>query len=323
MKIEDAAKEYLRWRQCQGFAKNTVRNDRSGLTLMMDIIGNVDLSELDHDKCMRVFDRLSERRSASSVNALHSGYKAFFRWCRMRRYMGPDQDPLEGVRWRRVAQKERTYVPLHEFPDLLDSAPEPRDRALVSLGLFLFLRASEATSLRVGDVDLDAGTIAVTVHKTGDFDVMPIGPELDRELRAWLTHYAQECGPLQRGWYLVPAKVQSGFGEHKLNPTAPISRPQEVVKRTLTAFGLVNLRWEAMHCLRRSGARALFDELSGSGIDGALEICSAMLHHRSVTMTERYLGITHSRAKRDALVRERGLFPSLGGATVTPIRRVV
>jgi integrase len=323
MRIEDAADEYLRWRQGQGFAKNTVRNDKSGINLMVGVIGNIEMSDLDYEKCMRVFDRLSETRAASSINALHSGYKAFFRWCRMRRYMGPDQDPLEGVRWRKVARKERTYIPLHEFPELLDCAPEPRDRALLALGLFLFLRASEAVSLKVGDVDLDAGTIAITVHKTGDFDIMPISAELDVELRAWLTHYTSECGPLRRDWILVPAKVQSGFGEHRLNPTARISRPQEVVKRTFDQFGLTNLQWEAMHCLRRSGARALFDELSGSGIDGALEICSAMLHHQSVTMTERYLGITHSRAKRDLLVRERGLFPSLASVTVTPIRRVV
>lgn len=317
MRLKDATEIYLRERAAS-YAVNTVRNDRSALSKLEGVLGNVEVSDIDRQSMIRVLSYVRQTRNASSTNTIHGTYSAFFRWCRAERIMPTDQDPLLNVRYLTVQDKQRVRVPLHEFPSLLAVAPDPQHRALTALGLFLFLRASEATSLRISDVDLNEGTINVTVWKTGDSDLMPIPPELDVELRQWLSYYQSECGPLQDNWYLVPAKVQSGWGKHRLNPTRPISRPQEVVGRVLEAHG-VRVPGESMHCLRRSGARALFNELADSGIDGALEMVSAMLHHKSVTMSERYLGITHSRAKRDALIRERGLFPSLSAGNVVAL----
>lgn len=314
MRLEHAMRNYLRERAAS-FAPNTVKNDKAALTRLMVVLGDVDIADIDRQSMIRVLSHVRETRNPSSTNTIHGTYSAFFRWCRAERLMPPDHDPLLNVRYLTVPDKQRVRVPLHEFPALLNAAPDPQHRMLTALGLFLFLRASEAVTLRVKDVDLTEGTIAITVWKTGDSDLMVISPELDVELRRWFRAYQDECGPLQPDWYLVPSKVQAGWGTHRLNPTRLISRPQEVVSRVLEAHG-VKVKGESMHCLRRSGARALFNELADAGIDGALEVVQAMLHHKSVTMTERYLGITHSRAKRDALIREQGLFPSLSAGNV-------
>lgn len=317
MRLKDAIQIYLRERAAT-YAVNTVRNDKSALSKLEGVLGDVEVADIDRQSMIRVLSYVRTTRNASSTNSIHGTYSAFFRWCRAERLMPPDQDPLLNVRYLAVQDKQRQRVPLHDFPTLLEVAPDPQHRMLTALGLFLFLRASEAVSLRISDVDLSEGTINVTIWKTGDSDLMVIPPELDVELRRWFRYYQDECGPLDDNWYLVPAKVQAGWGKHRLNPTRPISRPQEVVGRVLEAHG-VRVPGESMHCLRRSGARALFNELVDGGIDGALEIVQTMLHHKSVVMTERYLGITHSRAKRDALIREQGLFPSLSASNIVAL----
>lgn len=320
MRISDARNEYLHWRLSQGFAKNTVRNDKSAIKLLTDVVGDMHLADLDYQHMMRVFDHMSKTRANSSINQFRANLSSFFQWCRLRKYLAPDHDPLAEQRPRKVGKKRWNRIPVGDFLHFLDHAEEPRQRVMAALGLFLFLRAGEVTSLRIRDVHLDDGTIDVTVWKTKDVDTMQIPLELDRELRRWYTHYQSEVGVLEKDMYLVPARIQAGWGKHRLNPRAAISRPQEVIKPVLTAYG-IDEKWEAFHCLRRSGARALFDELSDRGIDGSLEITAAMLHHASVTMTERYLGITHSRAKRDNLVRGQYLFPSLHADNVIRIDR--
>jgi integrase len=320
--IDQAEREYLQWRMSQGFARATVRNDKSAIKIMRDTLGDsYAIDVIDDRSVTRVLDRASNTRSAASVNMIHSSLSAFFKWCRMRRYMGVDNDPLLGMRYKRVPKKERRRLAIHEFPAFLDAAANPRDRAACSLGLYLFLRSSEVVSLRIRDLDLQAGTIGVTVHKTADYDVMPISRELDRELRTWLSHYQNECGPLNKDWFLVPAKTLVGFGTYKLNPTAKISRPEEVVKKTVGAYGWEDTHWQGFHLLRASGARAWFDELDGQTIDGALKTVQAHLHHSSVTMTERYLGLTADRVKRDRLLKGMDMFPSLKADNVIPMRK--
>lgn len=320
--IEEAEREYVHWRKAQGYARATIRNDRSAIKILRDALGDgYTVAAIDDIAVTRTLERASDTRSPASVNMVQSSLSAFFKWCRLRKYMGIDTDPMLGMRYKRVPKKERRRLAVHEFPAFLNAAADPRDRAACALGLYLFLRSSEVVSLRIRDLDLQAGTIGVTVHKTGDYDVMPISAELDRELRTWLTAYQNECGPLHKDWFLVPAKTQAGFGTHCLNPVAKISRPEEVVKKTVSTYGWEDTHWQGFHLLRASGARAWFDELNEQTIDGALKIVQAHLHHSSVVMTERYLGLTADRAKRDRLLKGESMFPSLNAVNVIPIRK--
>jgi integrase len=237
--------------------------------------------------------------------------------------MEPDNDPLLGLRYRKVPKDEAARLSINEFPLLLDSAENPRDRILVATGLYLFLRTSELESLRIRDVNLAEGTINTTIFKTGDFDVMPISSEYDKELRRWFTHYSQECGELDSNWYLIPTKNRgSRTGKTLYNPESKICHTERHVERSLN-----NMGWDTsqgrvgMHLLRRSGARAWFDELNNQTVDGALKIVQAHLHHKSVVMTERYLGLTADRIKRDRVLKGESMFPSLSGENVIQLRK--
>lgn len=321
VKLSNAAREYDVWRDMQGFAKATRRNDRSALRHLERAIGDLPVDQIDNDKITHALHRMGETCGPSSVNMHHASLSAFFRWCRMKGYISPDADPLMGIRYKKVGKRDRRRLAAHEFPPLLDAAKTPRERILIALGIYLFLRSSEAVSLRVRDVDLQSGTIGVTIFKTHDYDIMPISRELDTELRRWLLAYQEECGELHPDWYLVPAKKTIGLHTFALNPTAKISRPEDLVKETLRRYGWDDTHWQGMHCLRASGARAWFDELDANTVDGALRIVQTHLHHSSVTMTERYLGITADRAKRDRILKGESMFPSLQATNVTPINR--
>ena len=78
-----------------------------------------------------------------------------------------------------------------------------------------------------------------------------------------------------------------------------------------------------MHTLRRSGARAYFEQLleEGSIRDGVLRQIMAMLHHKSVLMTERYLGLDADREKRDVHLRGRRMFKVAHAINVIQLRK--
>lgn len=268
--------------------------------------------------------------AASSSNTELASLRALYRHASHRRVVSPGGDPTAHRRPARVVRVDRLRIPASQFPRLLDCAAHPQDRMVVALGLYLFLRRSEIQLLRVGDVDLQLGDIAVSVPKTAEWDRMPISAELDRELRRWLAYYAEALGrPLRPDDYLVPSRKRVPYARGLtreenarrvanaalFRPDRPVSTPERCVQRTLLKFGYEvrddcgrPLR-EGNHTLRRSGARALFDRLVSEGYDYAIRTIQAMLHHKSIRTTELYLGLELDKKKRDEIVRGNEMFP--------------
>lgn len=331
--LNDAIDEYLSSRAAGGLAKNTLRGDRSSLLQLLKSVGNINTKGLEPRHIDRLFEEHADNKP-SARNMLLTRLRGFFRWCQARSYISAD--PTRELRKMRTQADSRLFVPVDRFDDLLDAASHPRDRMVVALGLYLFLRVSEMESLKLSDVDLDAREIRVTVHKTGDFDVMPICEELDDELRRWLSWYAGVLDrPLDGDMYLVPSKqdfravpgpergqfIVSTETVTRLKPYAPIVRPWTVIQRSLSALNYPTKR-EGGHTLRRSGARALFDSIRGTeGVDGALQQVKVMLHHKNVAMTEHYLGITPERVQRDARLKGKPMFKRATSANVIELRR--
>lgn len=325
-KLSDAIDLYTAARVGAGMARNTVRNDKQHLTKLLTSTGNIWTHDLNPQHVDNLFATEATRLSDASLNVMHSSISAFIKWCQGRGFMSRDNDPLVGRRYRKVAPKDRLLIPPHQFAPLLDAADShhARDRALIALNLYLMLRQSELADLRIGDVDMEAGRITVRVHKTKQVDDMPIPLELDVELRRWITRYqAAIGGRLLPEWYLLPSRtshamVRGWHGRFEraedaagLRPLRPVARPHDVVKRAVTGIGYTQVTHEGCHTLRRSGARALFDELSQNGYDGALRMVQTQLHHSSSVMTERYLGLTVDRRRRDTLLTGQPMFPSL------------
>jgi integrase len=331
--LDDAITEYLSSRAAGGLAKNTLKGDRSSLMQLLKVTGNINTKSLEPRHIDRLFAE-HQHNKPSARNMMLTRLRQFFRWCQARSYVSTD--PTREMRNMRTQADGRLFVPVDRFDELLGAAAHPRDRIVVALGLYLFLRVSEIESLKLSDVDLDAGEMKVTVHKTGDYDVMPICQELDQELRSWLSWYAGTLSePLDGEMFLVPSKqdFRATPGPERgrfvvgtevvtlLKPYSPISRPWKVVQRALSALDYPTKR-EGGHTLRRSGARALFDSIRGTeGVDGALQQVKVMLHHKNVAMTEHYLGITPERVQRDARLKGKPMFRKSVVADVIELRR--
>lgn len=333
----EAVDKFLMAREADGYRPNTIRSNRTDLRRAIRAVGSdVDMRRMSRQHVDHILHFSAKAGcKPSSINQQQATLSSFFKWARSTGIMKPDQNPLEGKKYRKIQKRPRRRIDLGDFPRLLDAAESshPRDRILVALGLFLFLRKSEIVNLKIADVDLNLNILSVTIQKTYDHDEMRIVPELRLELRRWLTYYTEQCGPLKPHWYLVPAKHTAGLSRdpadpsrrirlpERLYPERQMTRPYDIVKRALRNMGWeTDGEWEGVHTLRRSAARAAYQEAIDSGVDGALKEVQSWLHHSSVTTTEGYLGIEGDRERRNKKYVDAPLYPSLADSKVTTLR---
>ena len=335
--LSPAIEDFARFRKSQDYSTGTLTVDRQVLKRFLKINGNIWVHAINEVHVERHFSEATRTRSAVSLRNDHQILNGFFKWCRATARMPVDSDPMFGRRRPRGYKRERNRLPVADFPALLDAAEErtPRDRALASILLYTLLRDQEACTLRVRDLNLRDGWLKVRVTKTGIEDMMPVSTELDREMRKWLTAYTEVVGPLQPHYYLVPARrMHPVFNEsRKITHHASMYKPDDKIKTCgriiqpileKVGFPVVDENGkpcgEGAHTLRRSGARAMFDALVDDGYDHALRIVQSMLHHSSVTQTERYIGVTADRRTRDEIVRGNQLY-GVSTENVIPIAR--
>ncbi len=321
--LNDAIEQHLALMRAQGLAFRTIKSHKQTLMAFMAESGNVYIRTLTGVHVERMF--AAHANWQPRTRNLHlQNLRAFFATCRARGWMPKDHDPTHGWRNQKPVRTEKRRIPVDRFPELLGSADHPRDRAILALGLFCFLRGSELQALRIKDVDLEAHELRIYRTKTREYDTLPISLELAEELEVWLHWYKIKHGPtLDPEWYLVPAKepnptVQDPHtrllvqqpGVARLRPRKQLGHPYRVAQRALAQLGYDTLG-EGEHTLRRSGARALFDHLRDEGYDGALQRVRAMLGHKSAAQTEHYLGVDLERRQRNELIAGKAMFPQL------------
>lgn len=329
--LSDAIDRYYHWRASQGLAKNTLRNDRNSLKAFLANIGNIYCHNLTPQHISRHFELRAATRAPDSLRIDHVVLTHFLGYLRHIRAMPADSDPMYGRRAPKVTHRERTRIHVSRFPALLDLAGEscPRNRALIAVLLYTMLRGEDARSLRIQHIDLDDGYVNAAISKTSKQDRLPILADLDAELRTWLTVYSEECGPLEPHWYLLPAR-QAWIAERGDNgaireigsalvPSQRVGQVSRVINPILEDFG-VPLRdhrgkstREGGHTLRRSGARALYDWLKSEAHPDPIRTVQSMLGHKTMALTERYIGAEPERRERDRAIKGKRM---LGGDNV-------
>lgn len=324
--LDDAIKDYMVLRGSQDFSRATLRNENGVLRRFLTVSGNIWMHSITERHVIRHFEDAGKTRAVNTLQLDHTVLAQFFEWARKTRRLPLDRDPLAGRRRPRMTKKERDRIHVSQFDNLLNIAgsTDPRDRAVVAVLLYTLLRESEAADLRVGDVDLDAGFVRARITKSRQEDDMPISSELDAELRAWLTVYSETIGPLRPDFYLLPRRKSVQLHKDDVGrivshdtsytPGAPVTRPGRLVTPILESAGFPvrdhagKAKGEGAHTLRRSGARALFDRLAEQGYDHSLRIVQSVLHHSSVTITEKYIGVTADRRSRDEILRGKPMY---------------
>ena len=340
--LSEAIEPYLRKRE-RG-ARNTHLQDRDILRRFLRVTGDLQLRHLTpaHGELYFYGGRvgrqdwpgIAEMVGTVTFNHYRSRLRSFFAYCRASGWLR--LDPLVNVERARSVPQEKTWLTPDQLVQMLEATEDPRDRAFLALAMNTGLRASEVASLRVGHLNLPAGTLSVEITKTSDRDVMPVTADLDREMRVWLTAYTERVGRLEPDMHLFPAReapkfdweVDEATGERvrfhremRLRPHARIGHPAGIVKAAGERLGLV--MWgQGVHLLRRSMARLYFQMRRDEGYDGALRETSALLHHTRSSTTELYLGLDPERERRDASLRGRPFLTALAAAdNVTPLRR--
>lgn len=321
MNLSAAIDRFLLLQAARGNTPGTIKTYEVVLRQTLARVGNVRMRDVTTTHMEDVFygpKGFAERQSASTLNNNRGRLVVFFRWAQGERLT--DADPMRTITSRRVLKREFQRLTPEEMISAIEAATYPRDRAAVAIACNTGMRASSIAALRVGDLDLDAGTLKYLNVKSKRERTQPVSTELDSELRRWLLHYRTECAhlvePLSRqryglreDWFLVPArKVEwAGCGaptthRSRLYPDRPLKRPSDLVHRVLGEIGMDGKR-EGFHTFRRSAGRAVFEAAIDAGDPRAIHIAQSFLDHEQASTTQLYIGTSHEAQKLDEMLR--------------------
>jgi integrase/recombinase XerD len=274
----------------RGLSRNTLEAYRSDLLQLGAYLDRhrVDLAEATHAELAGFLDELaagSDDRPAVSAATLQrkvACLRSFYRHLRRENLL--DHDPTADLRAPRKSQKLPHVLTRSEIARLLGAprGTDPamlRDRALLEVMYACGLRASEATGLEVGDVDLRHGILRAR-GKGSKERLVPVGREAVSAVRV----YVERGRPALVGLRDEPKLFVNQRG-------GELSRQglYKIVQRHARAVGLDGKM--SPHTLRHTFATHL---LAG-GCD--LRAVQEMLGHADIATTQIYTHLSAERLK--------------------------
>src|SRR5436190_6080901 len=219
---------------------------------------------------------------AATIHRKAACLRSFYR--HLRREGVRDSDPTAAISSPRRGRKLPKVLSRGEVAQLLEQprGTEPcdlRDRGLLELMYACGLRASEAISLELGDVDLEAGVLRAR-GKGSKERVVPVGRAAVEATRI----YVERGRPRLLRGRLVPNLFVNFRGEHLTRQGL-----YKIVRRHATSAGLADRM--SPHTLRHTFATHL---LAG-GCD--LRSVQEMLGHADVSTTQLYTHLSSERLK--------------------------
>lgn len=307
MQLRAAGEEYLSFLKVTGSSASAIKNTTFTLRQLMKVTGDITSGSITHVHVQRLI--AAHAWAPSTYNLKVGQVRQFVEWLKRRKYMPSTADPMYGFTCMTVPQKVRVRIPQDQWARVLDCARHPADRILVAFGFYLMARPSELVSIRVQDVDIENLTVQLIRHKTRRVDLMPICSELLEEIERWLEWYRAHAD-VRDDSYFIPAKYHGHVlveADRKVNPNGRLNEPHKKVQSVLLRAGYPT-RYEGGHTMRRSGARAYYDELVATGHDGALRQVQTMLDHTNSQVTELYLGTSRDKAERERNLKGKPMF---------------
>lgn len=317
MRLDEAISLYLEAKRGE-FTERTERQVRGTLERLPD----VELTDLTEEVLRTWRSNLRKTNgqlvSAASANTYMDRVRAFLSYCEHKGWVPRNEARFLGALIEPA--KLRIRMSGRQLDDMLEVAPNPRDRGALAVAREWLLRATEISMLRVGHIRLDDGMADVQIMKkrgVWSWDEMPITGPLADELKPWLLTYRSAVGILPDDAFLFPRidERYNGPGRQLLyRHASPMSHPEEVVKRAMDAIGVTADR-RGFHDVRRSMARLRYDALCEAGDPDPLGVVKALLHHEDRRTTEAYIGIDAARTRRNKVMRSAAW--TVTGATST------
>lgn len=257
--------------------------------------------------------------AGSSYNAAMRRLKLFFGYLIKKEVAS--SDVLDALRLVATPRPEYLQLTLAQVVLMVESCEDPYERWILALASQTLGRDSELRSRRVEHFRLDTGLLAWHRQKTeatdklsGGRDELQITFALANEWKRWALVYQDQCGNLQPEWPLIPRRRWVGEGTTgarvRYNPTAPPKSLGRIIQRhAARAAGReqVALKGQASHIMRRSMARALYEQLKAAGHYDPAAPVQAMLGHSDRKTTMQYIGVRPDREERNALLAEGNL----------------
>lgn len=251
------------------------------------------------------------------TSATKAGYRSNFNLFVLRYLDGQRKvhDPrglAQAIARVKPRNRKRNWIASAEMDLALRATRHPWDRIVLALHMFTGRRQVELRGMRVADVKLATNEIRWWNSKSNREIVLPITPRLGAELRVWLAWYAEQCGPLTPGMYVIPARRSGGKGGSRYTfwPNKMHGDLGRIVGPYIEPYLPEGLRYDGKsHCLRRSAAHALLEHLLSIGHGDPLALVCAFLDHSSVTITERYLNVNYRTVQLSEILRGADFVP--------------
>jgi site-specific recombinase XerD len=174
-----------------------------------------------------------------------------------------------------MGRRLRTSISVEQARRLLAATEDsPRDHALITILLYTGARCNEATSLNVGDIDLNQRTVFIRKAKGGKQRLLSLHPQLAATLEPYLS--------------TIPAFSDSALFWSRNGRR--LSNRQ--VRRMVSALGRrIGVPWLDAHTLRHTFATWLLE----AGVD--LRTVQELLGHASLGTTQLYLHPSRDRLR--------------------------
>jgi integrase len=246
-----------------------------------------------------------------SYNRKLNNLKMFVRWLVETRVVR-DKEVL--LQFRRALRKPGSVTPKRRLSmglimDAVTSCTDPWERWVSAFAFLSMGREGELLNTRMSDFNLERMRIMWARPKVGDYDDnLPILGQLEKEYLRWRETYRELCpGADVTGFaYAIPRRKVTAHGRVRTyDPDRhPVNIGHVIKKSTARALGVPpsSLKNQAAHIARRSGARALYDQLRDTGVEDPIRIVMTMLGHTVQGTTEHYIGIRDDRERRDIVL---------------------
>src|SRR5215469_9786205 len=170
--------------------------------------------EIDRAMIARYFS-LGSQKPGNMNNHLNA-LRKFLNWCEAGNLIAAGETGrlLSGRRHLKAVREPKHYVPVQQFPVLLDVAGQRHasERAFMAMALYTLGRKSDVCSVRLRDLDMLGRSIQMYRPKRSRWTEAAICPDLYWEIEAWLDSYAEEAGVAgvtqlvarHPDWFLIP-----------------------------------------------------------------------------------------------------------------------
>ncbi len=222
---------------------------------------------------------LSPRSRGRSLSAV----RMFHKFLQIERYSAGN--PASIIETPRVSKKLPEFLTYDEVERLFEacsgeSSENVRDMAMLQLLYATGLRVSELVSLKLMEINMDAGYL-ITTGKGEKERLVPVGETAIRDLSKYLENVRPKLDPLDRNPYIFLSRLGESMSRQAF---------WNIIKKRSRLGGIrKNI---SPHTLRHSFATHLLE----NGAD--LRSVQIMLGHADLSTTQIYTHVTRERLKR-------------------------